>query len=198
LSPFAVVDEALSLPDRCPHLYDVQLTVARWQGWRREDYDRLFEEAVVFAPRYRALYRNKAIYLLPRWGGREGEWKEFAEDSANRLGGPEGEDLYYFLFSAMSAYYEDDEVLALLKPVWPRLRRSFEASEDLYGVNPDLLNMFGKYAYFAGDKETVQTMINRIGSHWNQGIWGNLDPAQVQTWATSNNSTPFRPMGPWT
>src|SRR5688572_4629080 len=82
-----VADEALSLGMHCPHLYSVLLSVGQGEGWSREEYDQVFEAAIASEPLYRSFYHKKGSYLLPRWHGHDGDWQDFAEESADRLGG---------------------------------------------------------------------------------------------------------------
>src|SRR5204863_10147801 len=37
---------------------------------------------------------SRAVYLLPRWNGEEGEWEKDLAKSADRVGGDEGDVLY--------------------------------------------------------------------------------------------------------
>ena len=60
-------------------------------------YNKLFEEAIAFEPLYPHFYINKAIYLLPRCHGQEGDWEGFAEETSQSAGGKEGSMLYSYL-----------------------------------------------------------------------------------------------------
>jgi len=68
-----VLDAAAKLPRRCPEWYSAMQAVALGQSWARNEYDRLFEEAVAREPTYYDYYFNKAYYLTPRCFARRGE-----------------------------------------------------------------------------------------------------------------------------
>jgi hypothetical protein len=183
-----IADEALSLGLRCPQLYAVLLSVGQGQGWSRREYDEVFEAAIAYEPFYRPFYHNKGTYLLPRWFGREGDWESFAQASADRLGGDAGADLFFFIYSDMSSYYYGErDVPGLVRPVWDRLKEGFDARERLHGVTPDQRTIFGHYAYFAGDRATVQTVLEKLGEHWNPALWGALQRDQLIAWASEGD-----------
>jgi hypothetical protein len=87
-----ILDEATSLPARCPHWYAVMQTIATAQGWPRSDYDRLFAEAIQREPSYETYYFKKAHYLLTRWHGRPGEAVAFLDESLSLH--PAGAEIY--------------------------------------------------------------------------------------------------------
>ena len=125
---------------------------------------------------------------MPRWFGRDGAWESFAGDTADRLGGDAGADMFFFIYSDMASYYYGERDLpGLVRPVWNRLREGFDARERLHGVTADQRTVFGHYAYLAGDKATVQTVLDKLGDHWNQGLWGALQRDQLITWAADSD-----------
>jgi hypothetical protein len=183
-----VAVEALSLGLSCPHLYSVLLSVGQGEGWNRKQYNEVFETALSYEPLYRSFYHKKASYLLPRWYGREGEWQSFAEESADRLGGDAGADMFYFIYTDMASYYYGERDLAeLVGPAWNRLKEGFEAKEGLHGVSPDERTTFGRYGYIVGDRAVVQNVLDKLGSYWNQGLWGSLQRDQLIEWATASD-----------
>ena len=183
-----IAEDALSGGVRCPQLYSVLLSVAQGQGWSRKEYDEVFEAAIAYEPLYRRFYHHKGTYLLPRWFGREGDWESFAEDTADRLGGDAGADIFFFIYSDMASYYYGERDLpSLVRPAWNRLKEGFDAKERLYGVTADQWTTFGHYAYIAGDRATVQTVLDKLGDHWNQGLWGALQRDQLITWAADSD-----------
>jgi len=186
-------DEALSLGMRCPQLYSVLLSVGQGQSWSRMEYDHVFQAAIAYEPLYRSFYHNKGTYLSPRWFGREGDWEAFAVDTADRLGGDAGADMFFFIYSDMASfYYGERDLPRLVRPVWSRLRDGFDARERLHGVTADQRTVFGHYAYLAGDKARVQTVLDKLGDHWNQGLWGALQRDQLLTWAAADSDKQAR------
>jgi len=180
-----VAVEALSRGLRCPHYYSVLLSVGQGQGWSRSEFDKVFEAAITGEPLYRSFYHEKGSYLLPRWYGKDGDWQSFAEESADRLGADEGADMFYFIYSDMVGYYYGERDLpGLVRPVWNRLKQGFEARERLHGVTVDERTVFGRYAYIAGDRAVVQSVLEKIGDQWNQALWGSIQRDQLVSWAS--------------
>jgi hypothetical protein len=183
-----VAVEALSLGMRCPHLYAVLLSVGQGEGWSILEYDKVFDAAITYEPLYRAFYHQKGSYLLPRWYGRDGDWQAFAEKSADRLGGAEGEDMFFFIYSDMASfYYGERDLPRLVEPVWDRLKEGFDAKERLHGVTADQRTVFGHYAYVVGDRATVHTTLEKLGAYWNQGLWGSLERDQLMAWVAGTD-----------
>lgn len=183
-----IAGEALSRGLRCPQLYSVLLSVGQGQGWSRREYDDVFETAIAYEPLYQSFYHKKGTYLLPRWFGREGDWESFAEASADRLSGDAGADMFFFIYSDMASYYYGERDLpGLVRPVWNRLKEGFDARERLHGVTPDQRTIFGHYAYIAGDRATVYSVLEKLGDHWNQGLWGALQRDQLVTWVAESD-----------
>ena len=90
-----ILDDASSLAAKCPHWYLAMQSVARAEGWDVGKSTELVNEATAVAPDYYYFYRSLAEYMLPKWGGEEGDAAKFAEQSANRLGGTNGDILYF-------------------------------------------------------------------------------------------------------
>ncbi len=63
-------------------------------GWTRRIAARLLKEALEVDLEYNPNYFRMAWYLLPSWMGSPGEWEEFAEMAADKIGGVEGDILY--------------------------------------------------------------------------------------------------------
>jgi hypothetical protein len=82
-----ILDDASSLASKCPHWYQAMQSVAKAQGWDVARSIELLREATTFAPDYYYYYRSFANYMLPKWEGQEGDAANFAEQSANRVGG---------------------------------------------------------------------------------------------------------------
>jgi hypothetical protein len=90
-----ILDEASSLEQKFPEWYAVMQEVALGQGWDRARETALFERAIAFDPSYYQFYRNHALFLAPQWNGGEGESAQFAQTMADRVGGKQGDLLYF-------------------------------------------------------------------------------------------------------
>lgn len=169
---------------RDPEWYLGMMTVALGQGWERGEYEKLFTEAIKSEPLYFGLYSAKAYYLLPRWHGEEGEWEDFAKDAADRIGGGEGDAMYYFTVSGQVRFFDSKEFFKNPKISWPRMKRGFASIENEYRMSYSMLNAYCRNASRAGDRPEALAAFARIGTNWDQETWQTKDMFNdFQDWA---------------
>lgn len=140
---YSMLLEADKLPAKCPHWYLVMLLVARDMGWSKEQMRALFERAVAFEPSYYIYYREYVSDLLPKWGGEPGEAEAFAEESYNRIGGPQGAFVYFEIATVLYCLCPDNPQPTLS---WPVLQEGFGEMEEQYGATLLKLNRFAMLA----------------------------------------------------
>ena len=178
-----ILDEASALPTRCPEWYVDMLLVAQNQSWDPAQARSLFEEAFKFEPGYYYYARVLAAYLLPKWSGEAGDTEKFLQETADRIGGDQG-DIFYFQVASASYVIcgcEDNPHLS-----WERIERGFEASEKRYGVSTLNLN---RIAYLAAhfdktDPILADKFLTRIGDQWDEETWKRKeDFDMVKKWA---------------
>jgi hypothetical protein len=155
----------------CVNWYDAMHFVAKARGWGIDRYNHYFEEAVKLEPLYWDFYQDKAVYLLPRWYGKPGEWEQFAEEASNRIGGKEGNILYSVVCWGIRRYYSSDEFFEKNKVSWERIKKGFVEREKIYGASYRYLNAFCLMAGAAGDRVTTRALLNRIGENWEPDFW---------------------------
>jgi len=80
--------------DRDPHWYAMMEQIALRQGWERERFQLLFEEATARHPGYYAIYFRAVTYLTPRWGGDADAVDAFARLAMKMTSATEGAGLY--------------------------------------------------------------------------------------------------------
>jgi hypothetical protein len=151
--------------------YRVMIDLGRAQGWDRERVDAFFEQAVALEPRYLHVYSAMARYLTPRWQGGEGDWEDFAERSAERLGGREGSVVYSHIAWQISKLHRGHEFFEQNRVSWPRIKQGFIDREALYGASRRNLNAFCLLAGSAADRPTTRDLFARIGGDWDPGVW---------------------------
>jgi hypothetical protein len=179
----AALDQASGLKTTCPQWYSVMLLIARSEGWDRDKTDELFKKAVAYEPEYFDYYDNYADYLLPEWEGEPGECPAFAKQTADQLGGRQG-DFVYFEIAAhvVGASDPDNEGLD-----WARIQRGHAALTQLYGsVNFDR-NQFALLAWRFNDPAVAKQQFGLIGGKWAPTIW--QDQAQfikAESWAAQH------------
>jgi hypothetical protein len=166
-----ILAEASSLKERCPHWYVTAIWVGIGQQWEREALDRVFETGIKLEPAYYYLYQVKASYLLPQWGGGEGEWERFAEDSAISVGGDQGNIVFFAIYSQVLSidgitFINNHGLHAI-----PKLIAGFRSIEKLYGSAPHRLNEACFFATFGDDLATANELYDRIGEDYDKSVW---------------------------
>jgi hypothetical protein len=154
----------------CPQRYAALLTVGMAQSWDRKDYDDIFSEGVALDPVYYALYRQKAIYLLPRWHGGPGDWQRFAGESVRLTPKSEGMSAYAVVASATQRYgewnyFEESGI------EWPKMKQGYADLLKQYPDSSRILNRYAMYAVMANDREAARPLLGRIGENPCMSVW---------------------------
>ena len=123
-----ILEKASALPTKCPEWYLAMQRVAESQGWSVAEARALFDEGNKFEPGYYYTARVFAYYLQPKWGGEAGDTEKFTLEVADRIGGDQGDFLYFQLATSLICGCGDEPQLS-----WARIKRGFEASEKQYG-----------------------------------------------------------------
>ena len=182
--------------DDCPGRYHLLLIIANAQGWARRQYEALFQEAVTFEPTYFYYYWSKFQYLLPKWHGKEGEWKQFAQKAVELSPKKEGNSIYARLLAAAWGVKEfksfDEPGIS-----WPMMKQGFIDIERNFPGSPWNLNYFCKFAYLAGDRETAKELLARIGDRPYWEAWKGKEFEQCQKLAGIKDPDVLR-FNPWT
>ena len=157
-------------------------SVAKAQGWDLAKSTDLLKEATALAPDYYYYYRSLANYMLPKWEGQEGDSANFAEQSANRMGGTRGDMLYFRIGEGIVCACDEPEFTRLS---WPRLQKGYEAIEKEYGSSVSDLNVLALMATKNGDSVTADAAFKRIGDNHDIEKWVTEDFFnQMKTWAS--------------
>lgn len=162
--------EAAALGEKSPEWYLTALLAARVDERDRAAFERLFEQAVALEPHYYYFYQAKAAYLLPQWYGHPGEWERFAEAAANRIGGEQG-DIIFFTVHAQLMFQRDLEFMETPREIAPRLLAGFRAIDKLYGSSPQRLNEACLISFFVDDNKTPAELMKRIGNAYDLDVW---------------------------
>lgn len=168
-----------SLKTKCADWYIAMQVVSQGQNWDLPRTTALLKEATAFEPGYQYYYRFYAYNLLPKWGGTDGDAARFAEESANRIGGDDGDILYFLIASKVVCACQEPEFRFFS---WPRLQKGYAATEKKYG--PDLLNInnLGMMAVKSGDWVVAAPAFDKIGDQWAKDVW------LTETWFRSNQA----------
>jgi hypothetical protein len=167
-----ILEQAKSVSSNDPHWYQAMQTVALAQGWDQKRAEQLLVEANAVEPGYYYLYNSHANYLLPKWYGKPGDSEAFAQSIADRVGGPEGDSIYFQLALSLNCCKAKAQAPAIS---WDRVKQGFASLEQLYGATNFERNALAFMAVRQGDREFAQQLFARIGDNWNQRVWGSKD-----------------------
>jgi hypothetical protein len=165
------LQKAAALPARCPHWFFEMQDMALSQGWGKAQTQALFEEAITAEPQYYYYYQVQAHSLLPQWNGDEGEAERFAESSAKRVGGKEGDIIYWLIASKLVCNCGNEGSEDRLS--WTTLRRGYDAMVQRYGTSVQRMNAMCFMAMKFGDVFLADKLFAEIGERWDKETWGN-------------------------
>jgi hypothetical protein len=161
------LEQSAAVADNSPHWYLEMQGVALDQQWDRAAFDALAERALAHEPGYYYFALSESNYLLPKWYGRSGDTEQYAAEVADRIGGDEGDAVYFQIAAAINCC-KRTQAQALS---WPRVQRGFAAIESLYGSTNHQRNVMAFLAVRSGDSATAQQMFARIGNDWSESVW---------------------------
>ena len=164
-----LLSEAAQLNAQCPYWFVTALWVGIGQQWDRASLDKLFDAGVKLEPTFYYIYQAKAVYLLPRWGGQEGEWERFADETALKLGGHQGDIVFFTIYSQMLSMH-DVTFMNTHHAAVPRLIAGFRSIEKLYGASEHRLNEACFFASSGNDLQATAEFFNRIGDNFDPTI----------------------------
>jgi hypothetical protein len=166
------LDEASSLEAKCPEWYLAMETVARGQGWSLPKAAELIQKAIEFEPGYYSSYGMHANFLLPKWFGEDGDTAKFAQQSADRIGGNDGDILYFQIAPRVVCPCDEPEHLRMS---WPRIRKGAAETEDQYGASLINQNGLALLAVKFQDATVADKTFKRLGDNWDKKTWMSED-----------------------
>lgn len=166
-----LIKEAKKLEEQCPELWAVELRVALGQGWDRKRYDAVYKQAISISPQY--FYQSaRAYHLLPRWYGKPGEWESDLLNSADSLGGKNGDLLYARVVWRMEGPFKN--IFKENNLSWARVDRGFAEMEDRFPSSLYVTSMRAYMSVFGGDRETAKKYIDRLEGKVDLSVWKSL------------------------
>jgi Domain of unknown function (DUF4034) len=174
-----VLNAASKLRERCPQWYTEMMIVGLAQGWDEAKMRELFEQGIQLEPEYFDLYKQMAMYLLPKWEGKPGEAVNFAASAADQVGGDQGDQIYFHI--AVSVVGKNGSEFGVKEMDWARIQRGYQAITAQYGVTGRLKNKMAWFAYKYGDAAVARQQFELIGDQWDRGVWrdrGRFDRAR--------------------
>jgi hypothetical protein len=164
-----VLNDASSLRERCPQWYSEMMTVGLAQSWDEARIKEVFEQGIQFEPEYFGLYKQMANYLLPKWDGKPGDASAFAKVSADKVGGEQGDVIYFHIATAVIG--KNNKEVSAREMDWARIQRGYQALTAQYGSTGWLKNKLAYFAYEFRDAEVARQQFELIGDHWERSVW---------------------------
>jgi hypothetical protein len=157
------LEEHKSIAVEDPRWYETMLTIARAQGWERDQFDLLVSEALDREPLFYQTYFLALEYLLPKWHGDILEIERFAQEAVKRTANEEGGGMCARIYWFASQTEFENKLFSSSVAVWPRMKAGFE---DVIARYPDAWNVnnYAKFACLAQDKPKTRELLARIGS----------------------------------
>lgn len=165
----SAIDEAENLPKYVGY-HSTKLSLARLD--EEADFDKLYETAITFEPKYEYFYKHKAQYLLPRWNGKPGDSEIYAEHVRTALGPVEGVKMYSVIIAELGRV-NDLYYLQRHRVSWHDVVKGFELREAEFGTSRLRLNEFARLAVSKNDIEKTCEAFKRLasGDAYEPDVW---------------------------
>lgn len=188
-----VLQRAQKLAEKCPAWYSAAQGVALGQGWERDRYMQMVDEAIAKEPTYGNYYTRTCYWLLPRWYGEEGDFEKWIAEKANTY--PEDKrDWQYarFVWMADLIGKKSEMVFEPGRLDWDRTKKGFE---DWLATMPDNLAVrseFTRLAVLADDPDTAREQFELTGPKFCEPYWGSAETFEkARLFAYEDGENPF-------
>ena len=169
--------------------YDFMMDVAICQRWSRPDFFRLLDEATKAFPDNELFYVSAAERLIPYWGGKKGEWEQFAETQRKRFGvGGAGDALYARIGWSMEHRYK--HLFRETSVSWEEMASGFEYLIKHHPDSKYLKNAYANLAWRAGDRVRLKKLLTEVRSNPDMEIWVNLENVALAEKFAGTNTGP--------
>jgi hypothetical protein len=158
-------------PRASPQYYVLLMSILRESGGPRERIDALYEEGHTAFPRFYALTAAYALALDRSWFGRAGDVEWLAETVLNDPGGDTGKVSYSFVAAQSAPIVATQRFFSETGLTWERIKQSFAARRQLYGLSVHDWNVYCYIAYAAGDREAAREAHANFGANMDPTVW---------------------------
>ena len=145
----------------CPMWYSLMLQIALSENWDRKAYEELWEHAVEFEPTWYEYYRQKAIYLLPKWHGEPGDLDAYANSYATRPG-DDNARIYFLIIQCASATDQTERQKPLAH--FDVFKQGFTEMRKTHGVTRRTRGIAFEKAMLARDSAFAQEVLADMSS----------------------------------
>ena len=161
-----VLETAYTNSDIKQSVSDNMLTVELGQGQGRDRMEMWFQRAVTDDSDDYTAYRNKLLYLLPRWYGSEQEMWNFGMECARTQNWSSKTPM--ILVEALQYGIEDNPQTYSMAEWWGPLEKVFLTYLEHYPESTIYRSKFAKYAAKSGHWKTAKEQFDILGSNWDR------------------------------
>lgn len=168
-----VLEQAKTLEEKCPGWYSAAQVVALGQGWDREKYLAMVDEAIDKEPTFAKYYTQTCYWMLPRWYGKEGDFEKWIAQKADTQSA-EKRDMQYarLVWAADRMGVTSEIVFGPGRLDWARAKRGFEQwIKETPDYNLPLRFEFIRLALLADDRETAKGQFDVTGGKYYPPAW---------------------------
>ncbi len=157
----------------CPEWFLNLMVVARGQSWDISDYNNLYADGCELASDYERLHAERAVFLLPRWYGSEGDALAVIHNACQIQDEQKNSAMYSQIIRVLLRHYElSINGLSELQIDSERLLKSIQDVELLFGVNLHSLNANALFCRVVGEKQLAKNYLQQIKGDWDYQVWG--------------------------
>lgn len=177
---FDVLKEAHRLGGRSPMLLLTDLDVAIGQGWDPGLTSRVYQGGRDLEPEFWYDEVRMALFLLPRWYGKEGDWEAFAE-SELRSGSGLGAEAYARVVTSLVNYYKN--IFGDTHARWPVVKEGYKIMRGKYPDSGEILSQYALLAVLAQDRDAARSAFDQMNGVADPNVWQGRDVVAYQKWA---------------
>lgn len=162
---------AKRLPIKCPVYWCVAMDVGLGLELPKDRLNDIFHEAINYQPDFMSFYDCRANLLLPRWDGNHGEWENDLAQSADNVGGADGDALYTQVVWKLNRSTAFNNIFQENNLSWPRVKKGLEVLEKRYPNSLAVKNEGLYLAVFAQDAPAARKYFVDTQGQMDESIW---------------------------
>ncbi|MES9971077.1 MAG: DUF4034 domain-containing protein, partial [Candidatus Thiodiazotropha sp.] len=149
------------LSDIDPHWYEQMIIIAMAQGWRKDAFYELMDEALLKHPKFYEIYFKAIGYLLPKWRGSVAEIEKFADYATKKSRAHEGNGMYARIYWYASQIEFGHKLFTKSNARWKQMKKGID---DVLKHYPDQwnINNFAVFSCLARDKQMTKKLMDMM------------------------------------
>jgi Domain of unknown function (DUF4034) len=181
-----VLNAAENIKAQCPYSWTVRMRAALGLQMDKDQFNDIFQQAINHDSDYEPSYLQRAVYLMPRWYGGDGELEADLERSANQMGGDDGDMLYAQVVWGLHARASSPNVIEENHFLWPRIDKGFAVIEKRFSNSLAAKSERACLAAYAGDVGKTREYLAQTQGKADLVVWRTQDEyLRIANWAYS-------------